>query len=72
MLCRVHSAILELFEFVRRENVKSLIGHLAGTYGSKLASLTYVDIFNGLLIRHEQNEEFRQIGGGTPHSARGG
>ena len=58
----IHSAILELFEFIRRENVKSLVAHLADAYGERLEPLKYVDIFKGLLLRHDQNEEFRRIG----------
>ena len=59
----VHSAILELFEFVRKENVKSLIAHLADVYEEQLKPLTHVEIFSNLLLRHEQNEEFRRAGG---------
>ena len=57
----LHSAILELFEFIRRENIKSLIAHLAETYQNELASLTHVEIFKGLLLRHEQNEEYKGV-----------
>jgi len=60
----VHSAILELFEFVRRENIKILVTHLAETYQQALASLTHVDIFKGVLLRHEQNEEYKGARGG--------
>mmetsp|Transcript_41571 Transcript_41571/g.69143 ORF Transcript_41571/g.69143 Transcript_41571/m.69143 type:complete len:821 (-) Transcript_41571:191-2653(-) len=55
----VHSAILELFDFVRRENIKALIGHLAEAYQEQLASMRHVDIFKGLLLRHEQNDEIK-------------
>jgi len=54
----VHSAILELLEFVRRENIKILVAHLSDNYQQLFASLTHVDIFKGLLLRHEQNEEY--------------
>ena len=59
----IHSAILELFEFIRKENVKSLVAHLMDAYASQITPLTHVDIFKGLLMRHEQNEEFRRISG---------
>jgi len=60
----LHSACLELFDFVRKENIKSLVAHLSESYKDRLAALDHVDIFKGLLIRHEQNEDFRQMGGG--------
>tara|TARA_B100000513_G_C11901502_1_gene185521 strand:- start:355 stop:2586 length:2232 start_codon:yes stop_codon:yes gene_type:complete len=55
----VHSAILELFEFVRRENIKTLISHLSDTYHELLGSMSHVGIFKGLLLRQEQNDEGR-------------
>lgn len=65
----LHSVILELFEFIRRENIKSLIAHLAETYEAQLASLKHVDIFKGLLLRYEQNEEYKGL---TPGNASSG
>ena len=60
----LHSAILELFEFIRKENVKSLVAHLAETYKAMLSPLDHVDIFKGLLLRYDQNEEYRHMTGG--------
>jgi len=57
----LHSAILELFEFIRRENIKSLVAHLAETYQEQLSKLTHVEIFKGLLLRYEQNEEYKGL-----------
>jgi protein phosphatase-4 regulatory subunit 3 len=51
----LHSSILELFEFVRKENIKSLIAHLVETYREKLTPLTHTEIFRGLVVRHDQN-----------------
>jgi protein phosphatase-4 regulatory subunit 3 len=51
----LNSACLEFFEFIRRENIKPLIQHLVNTHRTQLESITYVDIFGGLIIRHEQN-----------------
>ncbi|EOD38981.1 hypothetical protein EMIHUDRAFT_223819 [Emiliania huxleyi CCMP1516] len=39
----VHSAILELLEFVRRENVRSLVAHLADAYGERFRTLKHVE-----------------------------
>ena len=59
----LHSAILELFEFIRRENIKSLISHIVDAYEERLKPLSHSDIFKGLLIKYDQNEEFRNAGG---------
>lgn len=58
----VHSSILELFEFIRRENIKTLIAHLSDAFVDCLASLNHVDTFKGILLRNEQNEEFKNAG----------
>ena len=50
----IHSSILELFEFIRRDNIKTLISHLSDTFVDTLAGLNHVDTFKGLLLRHEQ------------------
>ena len=60
----LHSSILELFEFVRKENIKSLIAHIVENYRDKLTPLTHSDIFKGLVVRHDQNEDFKSTGGG--------
>lgn len=59
----VHSAILELFEFLRRENVKSVIAHIAEAYEARLELLTHIDVFRGLVLRHQQNAEQHEGGG---------
>ena len=71
----LHSAILELLEFVRRENVKVLVAHLAENYRDLLAQMVHCDVFKGLLLRHEQNEEYKNAGAargpgaaGAPHA----
>merc|ERR1719217_1333882 len=58
----VHSSILELFDFIRRENIKTLISHLSDTFVDCLASLNHVDTFKVILLRNEQNEEFKNAG----------
>ena len=50
----LNSACLELFEFIRRENLKPLIRHLAEEYGERLQEITYVDTFKALLTRYHQ------------------
>ena len=58
----VHSSILELFEFIRRDNIKTLVAHLSDTFVDTLAGLNHVDTFKGILLRNEQNEEFKNAG----------
>jgi len=50
----LNSACLELFEFIKRENVKALILHLVENYGERLREITYVDTFKNILLKHEQ------------------
>lgn len=56
----LNSAILELFEFIRTENAKGLIAHLVENFGEWFKTVTYVDTFKLLMLRHEQNEEVPQ------------
>ncbi|KAF2497749.1 DUF625-domain-containing protein [Lophium mytilinum] len=50
----LNSACLELFEFIKRENLKTLIVHLVETYREKLQAITYVDTFQSLILRYDQ------------------
>ncbi|KAJ3350612.1 AP-1 complex subunit beta-1 [Entophlyctis luteolus] len=52
----LNSACLDVFEFIRKENVKTLVASVV-QYKSMFADVTYVDTFKGLLLRHEQNQE---------------
>lgn len=54
----LNSACLELFEYIKRENIKQLIEHLVETFRSKLQEITYVDTFESLLNRYEQMQGF--------------
>ena len=54
----LNSACLELFEYIKRENVKPLIEHLVETFRPKLQEITYVDTFNLLLNRYDQIQGF--------------
>ncbi|KAI8138592.1 component of IIS longevity pathway SMK-1-domain-containing protein [Fennellomyces sp. T-0311] len=53
----LNSACLEVLEFIRRENVKTLVEHLITNYGSVLDTINYVSICKMLRLRHEQNME---------------
>lgn len=54
----LNSACLELFEYIKRENIKPLIVHLVETFRLKLAEITYVDTFKALLERYVQIQAF--------------
>jgi protein phosphatase-4 regulatory subunit 3 len=53
----LNSACLELFEFVKRENIKIIVQHLVETYREKLQDITYVDTFQNLILRYDQMPE---------------
>ena len=50
----LNSACLEMFELIKRENVKPLIKHIVDTYREKLMEITYVDTFQALILRYDQ------------------
>jgi protein phosphatase-4 regulatory subunit 3 len=53
----LNSACLELFEFIKRENIKMVVLHLVETYREKLQEITYVDTFQNLILRYDQMQE---------------
>ncbi|KAF2144112.1 uncharacterized protein K452DRAFT_153248 [Aplosporella prunicola CBS 121167] len=53
----LNSACLELFEFIKRENIKVIIAHLVENYREKLQDITYVSTFENLIRRYEQMHE---------------
>ncbi|KAL8716439.1 MAG: hypothetical protein Q9220_000346 [cf. Caloplaca sp. 1 TL-2023] len=50
----LNSVCLELFEFVKRENVRPVILHVVENYREKLEKIHYVDTFQALIMRYEQ------------------
>lgn len=69
----LNSACLELFEFIKRENLKQLIIPLVENYREKLLGITYVNTFSALVIKYEQiqggnpEDSFTTQGGDTPN-----
>eukprot|EP01102_Stenamoeba_stenopodia_P001516 TRINITY_DN1130_c0_g4_i1.p1 TRINITY_DN1130_c0_g4~~TRINITY_DN1130_c0_g4_i1.p1 ORF type:complete len:770 (+),score=129.95 TRINITY_DN1130_c0_g4_i1:601-2910(+) len=53
----LNSSIIELFEFIRSQNLKSMIMHIGSRYGERLKTITYVDTFQRLWAKYEQNLE---------------
>lgn len=54
----LNSACLEFFDFIKRENIKTVIMHLVETYREKMTTITYVDIFSNFIIRYDQTSGF--------------
>ena len=54
----LNSACLELFEYIKRENLKPLIEHLVENFRPKLEEITYVDTFKLLIHRYDQMQGF--------------
>ncbi|EDN06368.1 conserved hypothetical protein [Histoplasma mississippiense (nom. inval.)] len=50
----LNSACLDLFEFVKRENIKTIIVHVVENYRDILKNITYVDTFQNLILRYDQ------------------
>lgn len=53
----LNSACLELFEFIKRENIKGLVQHVVETYRERLEPITYVETFQNLILRYDQMNE---------------
>uniref|UniRef100_A0A6Q2XTC4 Serine/threonine-protein phosphatase 4 regulatory subunit 3 n=1 Tax=Esox lucius TaxID=8010 RepID=A0A6Q2XTC4_ESOLU len=53
----MNSAIIEMFEYVRVEDVKSLTAHIVENYWKSLEGVDYVQTFKGLKLRYEQQKE---------------
>lgn len=50
-----NSVVIELVEFCRKENIKSLVAHLVEQHRDKFVSTDYVTTFTELIRKHEQN-----------------
>ncbi|KAI9752655.1 MAG: hypothetical protein M4579_005549 [Chaenotheca gracillima] len=54
----LNSACLELFEFIKRENIKPLIVHIVESYRDKIKDISYVDTFQTLILRYDQVQSY--------------
>jgi protein phosphatase-4 regulatory subunit 3 len=54
----LNSACLELFEFIKRENIKPFILHVVEKYREKLEHIIYVDTFQSLILRYDQMQGY--------------
>jgi protein phosphatase-4 regulatory subunit 3 len=51
------SAILEMFEFIKIEDIKSLCTHVVENFGDTLDNVTYVQTFKALKLRYDQHQD---------------
>lgn len=52
------SASLELFEYIKKENMKDLVKFLVNNYREKLVSLSYLPTFRDLVLRFDQTQGY--------------
>ncbi|XP_039421382.1 serine/threonine-protein phosphatase 4 regulatory subunit 3B-like [Corvus cornix cornix] len=52
----LHWAVLELFEFLRLEDCKSLVAHVIESFYPALQSISYVQTFQGLKRKYERDK----------------
>ncbi|NXU02144.1 P4R3B phosphatase, partial [Buphagus erythrorhynchus] len=53
----LNSALLELFEFIRTEDIQFLIAHIVENFSDALESVKYVHTFQGLKTKYEQGKD---------------
>eukprot|EP00073_Rattus_norvegicus_P041879 XP_008771534.1 PREDICTED: putative SMEK homolog 3 [Rattus norvegicus] len=53
----LNSAIIELFEFIRKENIKSLIANIVEKFFMAFESIEYVQTFKGLKTKYEEEKK---------------
>ncbi|KAJ8291189.1 hypothetical protein GJAV_G00022420 [Gymnothorax javanicus] len=53
----MNSAIIEMFEYLRVEDLKTLTTHVVENYWKALEDVDYVQTFKGLKLRYEQQRE---------------
>ncbi|NWW68905.1 P4R3B phosphatase, partial [Ifrita kowaldi] len=51
------SALMELFEFIRVEDIQFLIAHIVENFSDALESVKYFHTFQGLKTKHEQEKD---------------
>ncbi|KAF9970448.1 Platinum sensitivity protein, partial [Actinomortierella ambigua] len=53
----LNSACIEFFDYIRSENIKSLVAHIVPNFRAKFKDIDYVDTFKGLARRYEQQQD---------------
>ncbi|GAB1302951.1 Protein PPP4R3C [Apodemus speciosus] len=57
----LNSAIIELFEFIRKENIKSLIENIVEKFFVAFESVEYVQTFKGLKTKYEKEKKRKSL-----------
>ncbi|KAL3162589.1 hypothetical protein ABBQ38_008638 [Trebouxia sp. C0009 RCD-2024] len=53
----LNSSVLELVDFIRKENIKTLVEHIVDQHIERLQGIEYVQTFKELKNKYEQNKE---------------
>ena len=53
----LNSACLDLFEHIKRENIGGLVSHLTELYRERLMSISYVNTFQAIVLKYDQNQQ---------------
>lgn len=51
------SAIIEMFEFIKLEDIKTLCSHVVENYGKRLDAIDYVQTFKALKLRYDHYQD---------------
>ncbi|GFH11066.1 SMK-1 domain-containing protein [Haematococcus lacustris] len=69
----LNSAVLELLDFIRKENMKELIEYLVNTFYHRFEDVEYADTFKALRLKHEQHlDALAEAGQGRAPGGAGG
>lgn len=63
----LNSAVIELVHFIRQENIKVLVEYLVTKHEDKFKHIQYVQTFQELKLRYEQNQEYFRERPGSRH-----
>ncbi|KXZ50897.1 hypothetical protein GPECTOR_14g145 [Gonium pectorale] len=67
----LNSAVLDLIEYIRKENIKPLLEHLVETYGHRFEEMSYVETFKQLKLKYDQAPERAGSAGNGTAEGRG-
>lgn len=54
----INSAVIELFDYIRKENIKALLKHVIENYSDTFKEVDYVETFKLLQLKYEQNKDY--------------
>jgi protein phosphatase-4 regulatory subunit 3 len=56
----ITSAVVEMVEFVRAENIKSLTEYIVERFSDSFAGFTFVPTFRSIVSKHDQNKDYAE------------